>query len=42
MDVVDAVYSCDQPWNAADLAEDFDYPLTLVEEAIRKIVKEGL
>jgi len=42
MDVVDAVYSRDQPWDAAALAEEFDYPPARVEEAIRKIIEEGL
>ncbi|MDP2214104.1 hypothetical protein [Phenylobacterium sp.] len=42
MDVIDAVYSRDQPWDAAALAEEFGYSLALVEEAIRKIVEEGL
>lgn len=41
-DVVDAVYSRDRPWDAAALAEEFDYPRALVEAAIRKIEEEGL
>lgn len=41
-DVVDAIYSCEQPWDAVALAAEFDYPVALVEQAIRKIVDEGL
>ncbi len=41
-DVIDAVYSRDQPWAPEALAEHFKYPLALVEEAIRRIFEEGL
>lgn len=41
-EVIDAVYSHDQPWDAAELAAYFDYPQPLVEEAIRRIHDEGL
>jgi len=42
MDVVDAVYSRDPPGDPHALAAEFDYPVVLVEEAIRKIHEEGL
>jgi hypothetical protein len=41
-DVIDAVYSVDPPWDPQQLADKFDYPIHLVEEAIRKIDEEGL
>lgn len=37
-DIVDAVYSRDQPWDAQALAEEFDYPVSRVEEAIAGIL----
>lgn len=36
-DVVDSIYSRDQPWDAAQLASDFGYPLEKVELAISLI-----
>ncbi len=43
MDVVDTVYSTEQPWDAASLAEQFPvYTEEQFAEAIRKIEDEGL
>lgn len=36
-EIIDAVYSRDPPYNAASLAEEFDYPLERVQEAIGMI-----
>ena len=36
-DCVHAIYSRDPPWSAEELASEFDYPLSLVREALRLI-----
>lgn len=36
-DCAHAIYSRDPPWSAEQLAEEFDYPLELVQEALRLI-----